>query len=124
MFSDYFHKRAPVIACHFLSNHPESAILEFNDKKTMKKILEIPNVRLQGINLSLNQSSRHLASLLSSTDDKDDTDDDDDYNEIKTSPREHIPKPMSIQNQLPPTPQRTFPPPIVPEPVFIPSPPQ
>ncbi len=124
-FSDYFHKRAPVIACHILSDDSKSAIMEFNDRKTVKKILETPNIRLQGTNLSLSQASRHLASLLSSTDNNDDADDDD----IKTSPSEHI----SSRNQLPsielssihqqtlsfvkPT---SFP--IVTEPIFIPSP--
>lgn len=104
--------------------------MEFNDRKTVKKILETPNIRLQGTNLSLSQASRHLASLLSSTDNNDDADDDD----IKTSPSEHI----SVRNQLPsielssihqetirqqtlsfvkPT---SFP--IVTEPIFIPSP--
>jgi hypothetical protein len=99
--------------------------MEFNDRKTVKKILETPNIRLQGTNLSLSQASRHLASLLSSTDNNDDADDDD----IKTSPSEHI----SSRNQLPsielssihqqtlsfvkPT---SFP--IVTEPIFIPSP--
>jgi hypothetical protein len=123
LFSDYFHKRAPVIACHILSDNSKSAILEFNDKKTVKKILETPNVRLQGINLSLNQASRHLASLLSSTDDKDDTDDDDDdYNEIKTSPTEPIPKSAPVQNQVPSIHQRTLPSPVVTEPILISSP--
>ncbi len=97
-FSDYFHKRAPVIACHILSDDPKSAIVEFNDKKTVRKILETSNVHLQGLNLSLSQASRHLASLLSSTDDNEDTDDD--YSEIKTSPSEHIPSSVPVRPSI------------------------
>jgi len=89
-FSDYFHKRAPVIACHILSDDSKSAVMEFNDRKTVKKILETPNIRLQGTNLSLSQASRHLASLLSLTDTDDETDEEEeDDDDIKASSSEH-----------------------------------
>ena len=96
-FSDYFDKRAPVIACHILSNNSKCAIIEFNDKKTVRKILDKPNVRLQGTNLSLSKASRHLASLLFSDDNQDESDDDDD--EIKALLPEPILSPILTQNQ-------------------------
>ncbi|CAF3933479.1 unnamed protein product [Adineta steineri] len=79
MLIDYFHKRVPVIACHILLNNPKCAVMEFNDEKTVRKILETSNIYLQGINLVLSKASRSLASLLSSS-----TDDSDDEN-IKTT---------------------------------------
>ena len=97
-FSNYFHKRAPVIACRILSDHSKSAILEFDDQKTVRKILETPNVRLQGINLSLRQSSRHLDSLLSSTTDNH-SETDEDVDEIKTSPVEYNSRSFQVQHQ-------------------------
>ncbi|CAF4400810.1 unnamed protein product, partial [Adineta steineri] len=79
MLIDYFHKRVPVIACHILLNNPKCAVMEFNDEKTVRKILETSNIYLQGTNLVLSKASRSLASLLSSS-----TDDSDDEN-IKTT---------------------------------------
>jgi len=93
-FSEYFHKRAPVIACHILSDDRKCAIMEFNDKQTVRKILDTPNIRLQGINLSLSKASRHLASLLSIDDNKDESDD-----EVKTLPLEPIHNSLPTQNQ-------------------------
>jgi hypothetical protein len=68
--------------------------MEFNDKQTVKKILDTPNIRLQGINLSLTKASRHLTSLLSSVDNKDESDD-----EVKISHPEPILNSLPIQNQ-------------------------
>jgi hypothetical protein len=97
-FREYFHKRAPIIACHILSDHSKSAIIEFNDTKTVRKILDTPNVRLQGANLSLSKAPRHLASLLSSADNEDESDDDDD-DEVKTLLSEPILNPIRTQTQ-------------------------
>ena len=104
--------------------------MEFNDQKTAKKILETPNLRLQGIHLSLTPASRNLASLLSSAGDNDDTDDeDDDSNAIKTSPTEHIPSPIPVRSRSLSSRQEIIQQPTVPlgpipiaaEPIFVPS---
>ncbi|CAF0815671.1 unnamed protein product [Rotaria sordida] len=116
MLVDYFHRRAPVIACYILLNDPTCAVMEFNDKKTVKKILDTPNIRLQGTNLLIRKASRHLASLLFSSTNKDESDDDDDDdhgnnnndNNIevkstvvsKTSFPEPIVNSLGVQNQL------------------------
>ncbi|CAF5090242.1 unnamed protein product, partial [Rotaria sp. Silwood1] len=109
MLIDYFHKRAPVIACHILLNDPTCAIIELNDKRTVRKILDTPNIRLQGTNLSLRKASRHLTSLLSSFNNKDDSDDDvdnyDDDIEVKSTvlTQTSVPEPsvnlLQAQNQ-------------------------
>ncbi|CAF0779298.1 unnamed protein product [Rotaria sp. Silwood1] len=148
MLIDYFHKRAPVIACHILLNDPTCAIIELNDKRTVRKILDTPNIRLQGTNLSLKKASRHLTSLLSSFNNKDDSDDDvdnyDDDTEVKstvltqTSVSEPSVNLLQAQNQsplfiLPSTHQENIqqqllsflnllPPSVVTEPISIPSP--
>ncbi|CAF2468184.1 unnamed protein product [Rotaria sp. Silwood2] len=107
---DYFHKRAPVIACLILLNDPKCAVIEFNDKRTVRKILDTPNIRLQGTNLLIRKASRHLASLLSSSNDKDESDDDDEYDydtEVKsiivskTSVPEPIANPSLVPKQSP-----------------------
>jgi hypothetical protein len=103
-FSDYFNKRATVVACHILLNDPKYAVIEFNDKDTVKKILDTSSIRLQGASLSVNKMPRHLASLLSSDQDNNESDDDDDIRATtgsKTSIRESILSPLPIQNQLP-----------------------
>jgi len=67
-FSDYFNKFAPVLACIILSNKSKYAVMEFNDKETVNKILNIPNIHIQGINLVLSKATEHFALLLSSND--------------------------------------------------------
>jgi len=60
--------------------------MEFNDQKTVRKILDTSNIRLHGVNLSLSKASRHLASLLSSIDNKDESDDDDEVQTLRPEP--------------------------------------
>jgi hypothetical protein len=113
--------------------------MEFNDKKIVKKILDTPNVRLQGANLVLSKATRHLVSLLSLNDNNDETDDDEEVQTIivsKTAIPESILTPLQPQNQSPlfvlPSPyqessqQQSFiiptSSPIVIEPILIPSP--
>lgn len=96
IFSEYFHKRAPVIACHILSNDPQRAVMEFSDKKTVRKILEIPTISLQGSNLTLHKALHHLLSLLSLPGNKDETDESDDDDDQKQTSRA-----IPVQKQAP-----------------------
>jgi hypothetical protein len=117
-----------VIACHILFNDFKCAIIEFNDKQTVKKILDTSNIRLQGVNLSLSKASRHLASLLFSTDNQDESDD-----EVQTLHSKPILSSLTLQNQsLSSTRQENIqqqllsfmnltPSPVIIEPIFIPS---
>ncbi len=61
-FSDYFDKRATVVACHILSTDPKSAIIEFDNEKSVQQLLEIPVIRLHGANLLLNKVSDTISS--------------------------------------------------------------
>ncbi len=54
-FSDYFEKRASVVACHILPTDPKSAIIEFENEKFAQKILDTPVLRLYGANLLLSK---------------------------------------------------------------------
>lgn len=61
-FSDYFEKRASVVACHILSTDPKSAIIEFENEKFVAKILDTPTIRLYGANLLLTKVSNTVLS--------------------------------------------------------------
>lgn len=61
------------------------AVVEFNDRKTVEKILETRAICLEGITLSLSQATRDLASFFSFSDTGDD-DTIDAKNNIKMSP--------------------------------------
>ena len=59
-FSDYFDKRAHVIACYILPNDRKCAIIEFENEKSVEKLLEISKIRLYGTNLFVNKVPDHL----------------------------------------------------------------
>ena len=91
-FSTYFHKRAPVIACHILTDHSKSAVMEFNDRTAVEKILQTRYVSFEEANLSLSQATRHLTSFFSLPDHGIE------YGKtnIKLSPTERIPSPIQF----------------------------
>lgn len=96
-FSGYFHKYAPVIACYIFPDDSKCAVIEFNDRKTIEKILETRYVSLEGANLTLSQSTRYLASFFSSSNT-------DHQNNIKLSPTERTIPPLHIQHHPHPVP--------------------
>ena len=113
--------------------------MEFNDEKTVRKILDVPNVRLQGANLVLSKATRQLASLLSPADNSDNDDEVQSTIMLKTSVPKSIISPPQVLNQSPVfvlqsiPPQENIqqrsvlfvnptPPPIVTEPILIHSP--
>ena len=67
-FRNFFHKRTPLIACYILPKDPTCAVVEFPDEKTVRQVLDIPTIRIQGVILDLCQAPCHLASLISSND--------------------------------------------------------
>ena len=79
--------------------------MEFNDKKIVQKVLDIPNMRLQGVKLLLSKATRHLASLLSLNDNNDESDDEDEKVQPsivpKTSVLESILASLQARNQSP-----------------------
>jgi len=78
--------------------------MEFNDETTVRKILDTPNVRFQGVNLTLSKASRQLASLLSPDDQNDISDNDDEVQSTfvsKTSVSEPIISPPRVLNPSP-----------------------
>lgn len=84
-----------MIACHIFPDGSKSAVVEFNDRKTVEKILETRTVCLEGITLSLSQATRDLASFFSLPHSGDD-DTIDAKNNIKLSPSDHTPIPPPI----------------------------
>ncbi|CAF1078726.1 unnamed protein product [Adineta ricciae] len=65
---NFFHKRTPLIACYIFPKDPTCAVVEFSDEKTVRQVLDIPSIRIQGVILDLCQAPCHLASLVSSND--------------------------------------------------------
>ncbi|UJR13490.1 hypothetical protein I4U23_000504 [Adineta vaga] len=66
MLIDYFDKRTHVIACYILPNDSKCAIIEFENEKSVEKLLEMSKIRLYGTNLFLSKVPNHLLSTLSS----------------------------------------------------------
>jgi hypothetical protein len=64
----------------------------------VRRILDTPNVRVQGVNLSLNQASHSVTSLLFPTDNNHESDDDDEEEEIKPTPSQPILNSFQIPN--------------------------
>lgn len=57
--SDYFDKRASVVAYYTLPDEPTCAIIEFEYEKCLQQLLEIPKIRLHGTDLSLSRVLDH-----------------------------------------------------------------
>lgn len=86
---DYFHKYAPVLACIILPNNPNCAIMEFNDRNIVKKILSRSQICINDANLTLKEVSHSIASLLNPNRQNSDSENEEQFT-VKSLPTEHI----------------------------------
>jgi hypothetical protein len=133
-FSDYFEKRASVVACHINPTDPECVIIEFENENFAQKLLDTPVIRLHGTNLSLSKVPDHLTSVLpSSIIDRSDEYNNDEIDEllettgsncIRQSPaiRNESILPISSPIQQMNDNQQLQTTPVITEPIYIPSP--